>query len=98
LMSLEGKKFWILGLLPLRRDRVLWGKFYFAAAGSLVGAVWLVLVCDRLLGLDPASIGLHLVTVVILAGGLAGLSVGLGAAMPNFRETDPSKIAVGFGG
>ena len=24
--------------------------------------------------------------------------VGLGAALPNFRETDPSKIAVGFGG
>ena len=30
--------------------------------------------------------------------GLSGLSVGLGAWMPNFRETDPSKIAVGFGG
>jgi ABC-2 type transport system permease protein len=26
------------------------------------------------------------------------MSVGLGAAMPNFRETDPSKVAVGFGG
>jgi ABC-2 type transport system permease protein len=26
------------------------------------------------------------------------MSVGLGAVMPNFRETDPSKIAVGFGG
>ena len=30
--------------------------------------------------------------------GLSGLSVGLGAIVPNFRETDPSKIAVGFGG
>jgi len=26
------------------------------------------------------------------------LSVGLGACLPNFRESDPSKIAVGFGG
>jgi ABC-2 type transport system permease protein len=34
----------------------------------------------------------------MLALGLSGLSVGLGATMPNFRETDPSKIAVGFGG
>src|SRR5262249_57031371 len=30
--------------------------------------------------------------------GLSGLSVGLGAWMPNFQERDPSKIAVGFGG
>jgi ABC-2 type transport system permease protein len=36
--------------------------------------------------------------VAVLAAGLSGLSVGLGACMPNFRETDPSKIAVGFGG
>jgi ABC-2 type transport system permease protein len=40
----------------------------------------------------------HGVAVAALAFGLSGLSVGLGAAMPNFRETDPSKIAVGFGG
>ena len=33
-----------------------------------------------------------------LALGLSGLSVGLGASMPNFKESDPSKIAVGFGG
>ncbi len=98
LMSLEGKKFWILGLLPLRRDRLLWGKFYFAASGSLLVAIWLVLIGDVLLGLDPLSVCLHLITVIILAFGLSGLSVGLGAAMPNFRETDPSKIAVGFGG
>lgn len=98
LMSLEGKKFWILGLLPLRRDRLLWGKFYFAASGALIVAVWLVLIGDLLLGLDTLAIALHLATVVMLALGLSGLSVGLGATMPNFRETDPSKIAVGFGG
>ena len=39
-----------------------------------------------------------MLTVAVLALGLSGLSVGLGACMPNFRETDPSKIAVGFGG
>jgi ABC-2 type transport system permease protein len=36
--------------------------------------------------------------VIVLAVGLSGLSVGLGAIVPNFRETDPSRIAVGFGG
>ena len=98
LMSLEGKKFWILGLLPMRRDRLLWGKFYFAAAGSLLLAESLVIVGDILLGIGPVAVGLHVLAVAVLALGLSGLSVGLGATMPNFRETDPSKIAVGFGG
>ncbi len=36
--------------------------------------------------------------VAILALGLSALNVGLGAYLPTFRETDPSKIVVGFGG
>jgi ABC-2 type transport system permease protein len=98
MLSLEGRKFWILGLLPLRRERLLWGKFAFSAAGSLVIAEFLVILSDLLLGLPLAGIGLHALTVLVLAVGLSGLSVGLGACIPNFRENDPSKIAVGFGG
>ena len=36
--------------------------------------------------------------VAVLCMGLSGISVGLGARLPNLRESDPSKIAVGFGG
>jgi ABC-2 type transport system permease protein len=98
LLSLEGRKFWILGLLPLERDRLLWGKFGFSAAGALLIAEVLVVGCDLLLGIGLGVIALHVVTIFVLATGLSGLSVGLGACMPNFRESDPSKIAVGFGG
>ena len=98
LLSLEGRKFWILGLLPLKRDRLLWGKFGFSAAGALLIAEGLVVGSDALLGIPAPIVLLHASTVFILAIGLSGLSVGLGACMPNFRESDPSKIAVGFGG
>ena len=98
LLSLEGRKFWILGLLPLKRNRLLWGKFGFSASGALLIAESLVIGSDLLLHVDPLIIGLHSVTIFVLAVGLSGLSVGLGACMPNFRESDPSKIAVGFGG
>jgi ABC-2 type transport system permease protein len=30
--------------------------------------------------------------------GLSSIAVGLGAMMPNFRESSPSKISAGFGG
>jgi ABC-2 type transport system permease protein len=98
MLSLEGKKFWILGLLPLRRERLLWGKFAFSAVGSLLIAEGLILLSDLMLGMPWFALGLHVLTVAVLAVGLSGLSVGLGACMPTFQETDPSKIAAGFGG
>jgi ABC-2 type transport system permease protein len=98
LLSLEGRKFWILGLLPLQRERLLWGKFAFSATGCLLIAEFLVVFGDVMLGLPWPMVLVHALTVGVLALGFSGLSVGLGACMPNFRETDPSKIAVGFGG
>lgn len=98
LISLEGRKFWVLGLVPLSRDQILWGKFAFAATLSVVLAEGLILFSDLLLELPLPVILVHGVTVLAVAVGLSGLNVGLGAYMPNFRETDPSKIVVGFGG
>jgi ABC-2 type transport system permease protein len=98
MLSLEGRKFWILGLLPLQRERLLWGKFVFSATGGLLIAEFLILLGDIMLGMPWLVVGLHALTVAVLALGLSGLSVGLGACMPNFQENDPSKIAVGFGG
>jgi ABC-2 type transport system permease protein len=98
MLSLEGRKFWLLGLLPLKRERLLWGKFGFSATGTLLISELCVVTSDLLLGLAPLAVGLHALAAAVLALGLSGLSVGLGACMPNFRESDPSKIAVGFGG
>ncbi len=98
MLSLEGKKFWILGLLPLQRERLLWGKFAFAAVGSVIIAETLIVLSDLMLDMPWLAMALHALTVAVLAIGLSGLSVGLGACMPTFSETDPSKIAAGFGG
>jgi ABC-2 type transport system permease protein len=98
MLSLEGRKFWILGLLPVQREQLLWGKFAFSMTGGVLIAEFLVIVSDLMLLMPLEALLLHALTVATLAAGLSGLSVGLGACMPNFRETDPSKIAVGFGG
>src|SRR5262249_6054806 len=88
MLSLEGRKFWILGLMPLRRDQLLTGKFAFAVAGSLLIALPLVLAADVLLGLPGPAVLLHALTVAAVSAGLSGLAVGIGAVLPNFRETD----------
>ena len=98
LISLEGRKFWILGLLPIKREQILIGKFAFAATGSVLAAEVLILASDVLIGMPWQAVVVHAATVAVAAVGLSAINVGLGAYMPNFRETDPSKIVVGFGG
>ncbi|MBM3993026.1 MAG: hypothetical protein FJ303_02555 [Planctomycetes bacterium] len=97
MLSLEGNKFWILGLLPLDRSRVLIGKFVFSAMGCLAAGGLLILFSNLMLGMAWIIVVVHLITIVILALAFSGMAVGLGAIMPEFRENDPSKIAVGFG-
>jgi ABC-2 type transport system permease protein len=98
MISLEGHCFWILGLLPVERDTIVWSKFWFASLGSWVPCALLVLLSDMMLNVPPLVIGVHQLTCVLLCLGLASFAVGLGAMMPNFHETSPSKIAAGFGG
>ncbi|GIW82247.1 MAG: hypothetical protein KatS3mg105_4054 [Gemmatales bacterium] len=98
MLSLEGKKFWILGLLPMQRERLIWGKFAFAATGGLLISEFLILFGDWMLNMPVHILLVHGSAMTWIVLGLSGLSVGLGACMPNFGETDPSKIAVGFGG
>ncbi len=98
MISLEGRRFWVLGLLPLRRETILWGKFLFAVGGSLVPCSLLILLSDLMLAIDPQILASHQLTCVVLCFGLSGIAVGLGARMPSLREQSPSRIAAGFGG
>jgi ABC-2 type transport system permease protein len=98
LISLEGKRFWILGRLPVKRDTILWGKFIFAAGGSWLPCAGLVLLSDLVLNVSRVVVSVHQATCLMLCIGLSGMAVGLGALMPNFHEQSPSKIAAGFGG
>jgi ABC-2 type transport system permease protein len=98
MISLEGRRFWILGLLPVRRETILWGKFLFAAAGSLVPCSALVLLSDTMLEVPLPVVLSHQLTFLVLCLGLSGIAVGLGAYLPNLREQSPSRIAAGFGG
>ena len=98
LASLEGRRFWFLGLLPLKRDSILWAKFLFSVGSLLLPCGLLILVSDLQLGIPAVLTAQHQVTSVLLCLGLSGIGVGLGARLPVIAEQSPSRIAAGFGG
>jgi len=98
MISLEGRRFWILGLLPVHRDSIVWSKFLFSFLGGIFPCCGLVLLSDVMLGINTRGILIHELCCVMLCMGLSGIAVGLGARMPDLRESSPSKIAAGFGG
>jgi ABC-2 type transport system permease protein len=98
LISIEGRRFWILGLLPVRRDMILWSKFLFAVFGSWIPCSLLAVLSDVMLGVTADLMLVHLLICALLCLGLSGIAVGLGARFPNFRHESPARIAAGFGG
>jgi ABC-2 type transport system permease protein len=100
-ISMEGRRFWVLGTLPISRDVVLWSKFWFSLLGTLIPCSGLILLSDVMLQTptrQPVVAWLHQMICLVLCTGLSALAVGVGARLPNLREPSPSKIAAGFGG
>jgi ABC-2 type transport system permease protein len=98
LISLEGSKLWLTGVLPMRRGRILIAKFAFALTVTLLVAVSAITLAAALLGLELIWAGIHLAVTISICFGLCGFSVGLGARLPMFDETNPARIANGLGG
>lgn len=98
MISLEGRRFWVLGLVGVKRETILWEKFLFALGSSIIPCSLLVLLSDLMLRVEPMILASHQLTCLLLCLGLSGIAVGLGARMPNLREESPSRIAAGFGG
>ena len=98
MISLEGHRFWILGLLPIQRRDVMMSKFYFSLGGALLLTLSLVTLSNYILRGTTYQFGIQIVTAILLSLSLSGLSVGMGAIFPSFNERNPSKIVSGFGG
>ncbi len=96
--SLEGRRLWILGLAPLGLPRVLMQKFWSACLAATGVTVALMITSGTILKLSWWYIGYFAVAIGLMSGALCGISVGLGAIFPNFKEDNPSKIVSGFGG
>ena len=98
LVSLEGHQFWLLGLLPMERRRLLQAKFAFAMTVSVTVGVGAMALAAVVLRIAAAWVAVHLVVTFALCVGLCGMAVGVGARMPVLHQRNPARIASGFGG
>lgn len=98
LMSLEGKRFWIVGLGPIQMSKLLLEKFWMSVIGLVLVTTTLIFLSGRMLRLSGWMLGLCLATTIMVSFGISGLTVGLSIIFPNFKAESPADIVAGFGG
>lgn len=97
-ISLEGNKFWIIGLSPLGLRKALYEKFLASVIVSFFITESLLIISNKMLGISGMLEACFIWAVFIMNLALIGLSMGMGAAFPDFKSENPAKIVSGFGG
>lgn len=98
LVSLEGRRFWIVGLAPVPRRLIVLQKFALAAAVCCPLTVGLAALSSWRLGLSVAPFAIAVGTVFVSSFALSGLAVGLGSLYPDFTADEPARVVSGMGG
>ncbi|MBT3193010.1 MAG: hypothetical protein HN341_10685 [Verrucomicrobia bacterium] len=97
-LSLEGHGFWLLGLSPATKARILAAKFILAIVSMSTISVALIWLSSSMLA---TSYPIRLTAVAIVACialAVCGISTGLGAIFMDLRQRNPAAIVSGFGG
>jgi len=98
LVSLEGRKLWLIALLPVPPGRILVAKFAFAMTVTLLVALTAMAFAVVALELGLVWTVIHLAVTIAICFGLCGFAVGIGARLPMFGESNAARIANGIGG
>lgn len=97
-LSLEGHGFWILGLSPTTKKRIVMTKFFTSLAGMTGVSVILILLSTHMMD-SPFSIKIVAVALACaISLAISGLSTGLGAIFLDLDQRNPAAIVSGFGG
>ena len=98
MLSLEGKRLWVLVLAPWPRDRVVTAKFAFALLVGMPVSVSLVVLSGVMLELKAGVIIYQALTIACMVVGFSAGALGLGARLADYEEDNPAKLVAGYGG
>lgn len=97
-LSLEGQGFWILGLSPISKRRIVMTKFFLSFAGMLAVSAGLMVVSTAMLEASAAARAAAVGLACAVSCAVCGLSTGLGAVFLDLDQRNPAAIVSGFGG
>ena len=98
LLSLEGKRLWVLILAPWPRERVVSAKLAFALLVGMPVSVALVVLSGVMLELGPGLVAYQALTIACMVVGFSSAALGLGARLADYNEDNPAKLVAGYGG
>lgn len=98
LLSLEGRRLWVLALAPWPSHRVVTAKFIFAVMVGLPVSAGLAGLSGVMLDMPLGTILYQTGVIICMACGLAASALGIGARLADYREDDPNRIVAGYGG
>lgn len=96
--SLEGRRFWILAMSPLRLPRIIFQKFVLSTLFTGTTTFIILLVSGHMLELPTSDTAFFATAILLLSIGLNAIAVGFGTIFPNMKESNSAKIVSGFGG
>ena len=98
LISLEGRMMWLLRSAPLDGRQVLWSKLFATLPPLLLVAEVMSVASSLILGASNGMVLLGAAVSALTAVSVCSLSIGLGAALPDYRAESAAKVAASFGG
>lgn len=96
--SIEGRRFWIVGMTPFSLTQILRQKFWLNLMAATPLTTLLVVISCVSLKLPLHRAFYFIAAMATISTGLNAIALSLGALLPNFRESNTAKIVSGFGG
>ncbi len=97
-LSLEGHGFWLLGLSPTTKARILAAKFLLAILSMSTISIALIWLSSSMLATSYTTRITAVAIIACIALAVSAVSTGLGAVFMDLRERNPAAIVSGFGG
>ncbi len=97
-LSLEGHGFWLLGLSPVTKAKIIGAKFILAIFSMTTISISLIWLSSSMLATSPAIRIAAIAIITSIALAVCGVSTGLGAIFLDLEQRNPAAIVSGFGG
>ena len=97
-VSSEGRGFWVVRTSPLTAEQFLWAKAWPGLPPMIIVGEILAIASTRLLGASDFLMWVSVATALLMALGISGIAIGMGAIWPDFKADNAARVASGPAG